>query len=136
MSSTPPKPTGPTNELAKARNRDAAERTLAAWIRRSLSLIGFGFGFDQILEALGRSGLQERPVIDRVLVHSIGLAFVGLGLYLLMLAMGQYRLAIKSLQGDAELHALTQRFNQLITGSIVLFGILAMVAVLIRSTSP
>ncbi|MFN9624229.1 MAG: YidH family protein, partial [Cyanobacteriota bacterium] len=45
-SPTPPDPRNLTNELAKERNRDAAERTLMAGIRTSLSLISFGFGVD------------------------------------------------------------------------------------------
>ncbi len=31
------------NELARDRNRAAADRTLMAWIRTALSLIAFGF---------------------------------------------------------------------------------------------
>jgi uncharacterized membrane protein YidH (DUF202 family) len=33
-----------SSELARERTRQAADRTLMAWIRTSLSLIGFGFG--------------------------------------------------------------------------------------------
>ena len=44
-----------TNELAKQRNRDAAERTLMAWIRTCLSLISFGFGLDKIIAAIDRA---------------------------------------------------------------------------------
>lgn len=44
-----------TNELAKQRNRDAAERTLMAWIRTCLSLISFGFGLDKIVGAIDRA---------------------------------------------------------------------------------
>ena len=36
-------------ELAKERNRAAADRTLNSWIRTSLALIGFGFGLSKIL---------------------------------------------------------------------------------------
>ena len=38
-------------ELAKERNRAAAERTLMAWIRTCLALISFGFGVDRIVTA-------------------------------------------------------------------------------------
>lgn len=39
-----PKGTNISNEFAKERTREAADRTLMSWIRTSLSLIGFGFG--------------------------------------------------------------------------------------------
>ena len=38
-------------ELTKERNRLAADRTLMAWIRTSLSLIGFGFGIGEAKSA-------------------------------------------------------------------------------------
>ena len=45
------------DHLARQRNRDAAERTLMAWIRTCLSLISFGFGLDKIVAAInGRFG--------------------------------------------------------------------------------
>ena len=33
-----------SNELARERNREAADRTLLAWIRTSLAMISLGFG--------------------------------------------------------------------------------------------
>ncbi len=48
-------------EFAKFRTRQAADRTLMAWIRTSLSLISFGFGIPTIVEAIGNTQLgQER----------------------------------------------------------------------------
>ncbi|HEY9763929.1 MAG TPA: DUF202 domain-containing protein [Trichocoleus sp.] len=39
-------------QLAKERNRAAAERTLMAWIRTALALISFGFGIDTIVSTI------------------------------------------------------------------------------------
>ena len=40
-----------STQLARERNSAAADRTLMAWIRTSLSLIGFGFGIGIISRA-------------------------------------------------------------------------------------
>ena len=40
------------NELAKERSRQASDRTLMAWVRTSLSLIGFGFGIASFRDIL------------------------------------------------------------------------------------
>ncbi len=49
---TAPEPRDPQTELAKERNRIAADRTLLAWVRTSISFIGMGFGISQILNFL------------------------------------------------------------------------------------
>ncbi|HMK35743.1 MAG TPA: DUF202 domain-containing protein [Desulfomonilaceae bacterium] len=38
------------NEFAKERTRESADRTLNAWIRTSISLIGFGFAIAKAYE--------------------------------------------------------------------------------------
>jgi putative membrane protein len=43
-----------SNELARERNREAADRTLLAWIRTSLAMISLGFG----IERLGQAALS------------------------------------------------------------------------------
>jgi putative membrane protein len=64
-------------ELARERNRVAADRSLMSWIRISLTLISFGFGIHNITQAIyGSVGNAINPVrADRIL----GLAFIGLG---------------------------------------------------------
>jgi putative membrane protein len=49
-------------ELTKERNRLAAGRTLMAWIRTALSLIGFGFGIGKVYEYLKSVGIQIRSI--------------------------------------------------------------------------
>ena len=76
-------------ELAKERNRAAADRTLNSWIRTSLALIGFGFGLSKIhasLEAMGLHGPSD-PVRSTLLV---GGSFILLGLLALLAAVIQH----------------------------------------------
>jgi putative membrane protein len=77
----------PQAELAKERNRAAAERTLMAWIRTCLSLISFGFGIDRIVSAI----LSFQNVADRVnpirLSRTLGLSFIALGIYAMIAAI-------------------------------------------------
>ena len=63
-------------ELAKYRSRAAADRTLMAWIRTCLSLIGFGFGIPTIVRAIENTRLSHHlnPVRFSVIV---GLSFMG-----------------------------------------------------------
>ena len=70
MTFVPDDPASLTNELARERNREAADRTLLAWIRTSLALISFGFGIERIGQAavdldgklVGFSALSGRGV--------------------------------------------------------------------------
>ena len=57
-------------ELAKYRSRAAADRTLMAWIRTCLSLIGFGFGIPTIVRAIENTRLSHHlnPVRFSVIV--------------------------------------------------------------------
>ena len=50
-----------STQLSRERNRESADRTLMAWIRTSLSLIGFGFGIDVITRGLEKTALGNAP---------------------------------------------------------------------------
>jgi len=84
----PPTP-NPGTELANERNRAAEERTLMAWIRTSLSLIGFGFGIERIVAAIHQAlGDAINPVrLSRIL----GLSFVALGTFAMLFATLDHR---------------------------------------------
>lgn len=83
-----------TDELAKERNREAAERTLLAWIRTCLALIGFGFGIDRIVNAVA-SGREPTG-----LTAVVGSCFMALGIYGLISASIDYRNQLQLLAGD------------------------------------
>ncbi|MEB3303023.1 MAG: DUF202 domain-containing protein [Cyanobacteriota bacterium] len=79
-----------TNELAKERNREAAERTLMAWIRTSLSLISFGFGVDKIIGAINRSRFGGSARAD-LSVRVMAIAFIVTGIVALASATLQHK---------------------------------------------
>ncbi len=89
-------PIDPQVELAKGRNRIAAERTLLTWIRQSLTLIGLGFGTSEIVNTIvGELSLPDRLVR---LAYFSGLVMVALGTYAVSAAAIEYWREIKKLE--------------------------------------
>ena len=85
-----------TDHLARQRNRDAAERTLMAWIRTCLSLISFGFGLDKIVAAInGRFGDGHGHV--EFSVRLIAIAFILTGVAAMLAATEQHRRNLRRL---------------------------------------
>lgn len=122
-----------TNELAKERNRAAAERTLLAWIRTSLSLIGFGFGIDQVVAAIDRS-LDDQ--FDEVrLARLLGLMFIAVGIYAIITATLEHRQELKRIQRDDYLYVSRRSNGVVVAASLMLIGVFAFVAILIRTLS-
>src|ERR1700748_1619094 len=92
------KPLAPNlaNELARERNREAAERTLMAWIRTALALIGFGFGIGKLDAYLEGAGLHTRLELP----HSsliFGASFIVLGILGLLAAIVQHARVMRRL---------------------------------------
>jgi putative membrane protein len=125
----PAKHTGITNELAKERNRAAAERTLMAWIQQSLSLIGFGIAFDQIFEALQQSFPQENWILLLKLSHVVGLGLIGLGVGLLMLGIFQCRTVVQSIERKNYMILSSHSLNLAAGSAIILFGVAALIVI-------
>ena len=100
MVTAEPRSSGPTisesTELSKERNREAADRTLMAWIRTSLSLIGFGFGIDAIVQTLQKTALGNAPNLA-LNARILGLSFIAVALFVVIVAMAQYRLELRLL---------------------------------------
>jgi putative membrane protein len=88
-----------TNELAKERNRAAAERTLMAWIRTSLSLISFGFGVDKVIGAINRSRWGESARAD-LSVRLMAIAFILTGIGALAAATVQHKRILRRLNQE------------------------------------
>jgi putative membrane protein len=85
-----------TNELAKERNRAAAERTLMAWIRTSLSLISFGVGIDRIVAAIHSTFNTNLDSFH--LSRILGLLFIIIGTLALGVAALNHRQDLKRIE--------------------------------------
>lgn len=96
----------PQVELAKQRNRIAADRTLLAWIRTSLILIGIGFGTENVVQAIIGAGV-ELPQ-SGLLAKIVELALVALGTYAIFSAALDYRQEFYRLQQN-EYHYISRR---------------------------
>ena len=81
--------------LAIDRTRLAAERSLMAWVRTSLSMITFGFTIYKFLQFIRQqSGVPlPRPQAPR----NLGLALIGIGTFALIAACIQHRNYVRKL---------------------------------------
>ena len=89
-----------SDELAKERSRQAAERTLMAWVRTSLTLIGFGFAIASFKQILLEGGLIRNPRKDFHGVLVFGLSFISLGVLGLLTATIQHWCILQQLKRD------------------------------------
>jgi len=112
------------NELAKERNRAAADRTLMAWIRTSLSLISFGFGLDKIIAAInGRGGGIAHAGLG---VQLVAMGFVTTGVLALALATLQHRRYVQRLQRDEIVYRDQLSIAAVTAVLITLIGVIAL----------
>ena len=118
------------NELAKERNRAAADRTLNSWIRTSLSLIGFGFGISKIHASLQAMGVQ-RPSDS---IHStllVGGSFILVGMLALLAAVIQHVRILKRLEHPDFAYIAMRPISVTVAITLLLIGALSFVGILL-----
>jgi len=93
-------PNGPTsvvNELARERNREAADRTLLAWIRTSLAMISLGFAIErlgQVAHVMEGRLANFSPLKTRI----FGSALIALGIAATLVGMWEHRRVLAAIK--------------------------------------
>jgi putative membrane protein len=87
-------------DLGYERTRMAADRTLMAWIRTSVSMISFGFTIFKFFQYLLESNLAAGNLQHNA-PRNFGISLVLLGMLLLMLAILEYFMFLRKLSRES-----------------------------------
>jgi len=118
-------PVNMTNELAKERNRAAADRSLMAWIRTSLSLITFGFGIDKVIDAINRARFGTPSSVGTgVTIVSVG--FIVVGMLSLIAALVEHRSVLRRIGREAFVYEERRSIAGWTASLIILIGAIAL----------
>lgn len=127
----PPASKDTSTDLAKERTRQAADRTLMAWIRTCLSLIGFGFGIAKFRDVLVEAGLRRGPEH----IHStmiFGLSFISLGIFGLLAAVVQHWRILQHIKFENFQYTGFRPVVMATAIILLLIGLFAFIVVLLR----
>jgi putative membrane protein len=78
----------------------AAERTLLAWNRTSISLMAFGFVVERFGLFLELAGLQETKVFQRHISFFVGVSFILLAAFLAFYSSWQHNRVLRSIRPE------------------------------------
>jgi putative membrane protein len=117
-------------ELTKERNRLAADRTLMAWIRTSLWLIGFGFGIGKVYEYLRSAGIQDSvdPIRSTLI---FGSSFIGLGMLALIAAVIQHTRILRQLEAPDYAYNAMRPISVTVAIVLLMIGAFGLVGILL-----
>lgn len=119
-------------QLALQRSFLATERTLMAWIRTSISMIGFGFTLAKLFQSLAASNVLIRGPAGNVwTAEGVGMVLISLGTFALVLAVFDHHRELKQLRAAG----LEARFSLTVAVASVLaiLGVTALLSLLVRT---
>jgi len=115
--------------LALDRNRLAAERTLMAWVRTSLSMISFGFTIYKFLQVIDEQSTV--PVLRPNAPRNVGLVLTGLGSFVVVVAAIQHWNYVRNLRTDQPYKPWDLSF--IVACLIAILGVLLFGSIIFRS---
>ena len=118
-----------SNELARERNREAADRTLLAWIRTSLAMISLGFG----IERLGQAALSfdgKLSGFSPLKTQVFGASLIVLGMAATLAGMWEHRLMLTAIRSDDYRYSDRPPIARYMGWALVLVGAVALAAML------
>ena len=117
-----------STELARERSRAAADRTLMAWIRTSLSLIGFGFTIAKAYDYM--QSMQPEQSIDALESPLLfGGSFIVLGMLALLAAIIQHVNILRQLQARDFTYGGVRPITLVVAVALFFIGGLSFVAI-------
>ena len=112
-------------EFAKERTFLASENTMMAWVRTSLTLIGFGIG---IYEAFEKSGGSATFRNSRV----VALSMILLGVAALFLAINQSKKTRKNLMEENFSYKAKKSLSINVAYGLIIIGIIGIIHILVN----
>lgn len=123
------------NELARERNREAADRTLLAWIRTSLAMISLGFGIERLGQVAvsfdSRTG-GFSPVKTRL----FGATLIALGVAATLAGMWEHKRVLQMVSRDDYRYSDRPPIARYMGLALVVIGLAALALMLVHFSSP
>ena len=117
-----------TTELARERNREAADRTLLAWIRTSLAMVSLGFGIERFGQAaVSLDGGGFSPLKTRF----YGATLMALGIVATLAGMWEHRLVLRAVSRDDYRYSDRPPIARWLGAGLVVVGIAGLAAMLV-----
>jgi putative membrane protein len=117
----------------------ANERTFLAWVRTAIAVMAFGFvieRFDLFLQvAAPQLALKQAAPHGQMIANMAGLAFIGIGVVMIVIAGIRFRKTAKDIETDDTVPSPGERSDMALAVLLVLLG-LALFLYLARAVLP
>jgi inner membrane protein YidH len=117
----------------------ANERTFLAWVRTAIAVMAFGFvieRFDLFLQlAAPQLALRQAAPHDQAFANMAGLAFIGVGVVMIVIAGIRFRKTAKDIETEDAVPSPGERSDLALAALLVLLG-LALFLYLSRAVLP